>query len=235
MLLDVLTVGRFAKHPKAETEAVMEPFTMTLACGPYFDEGGFVGSVVLFLLVKPLAYFAFIQAFRYRVSRPIPMRFGTAVGLTLMRAGLGIALTGIAAAVLVASHSEVLWTVSWIYLYAERLFSWWLVGKVGAGLVGRRLVGWIISGTTINAAFDVAVVWGLIEGWPTQAAVVACIAGFIAALHFVGRRASLRSRFASNAVCAKCQYDLTGNLSGLCPECGHRAQHASQGHFPVAA
>jgi hypothetical protein len=193
---------------------------LILACGPYFDETGFVTSIVLFLAVKPLAYFAFIQAFRYRVSRPIPMRFRQAIALAGARAGLGIALTGAGAALLMAMRDERWLMLSWIYLYAERLFSWWLVGSYGAHLRGRRLIGWIISGTAINAAFDVAMVWGLIEGPAPQIAIVACIALFIAVLHVVGRRESLKLRFASNQICKSCNYDLTGNLSGRCPECG---------------
>ena len=193
---------------------------LMLACGPYFDETGFVTSIVLFLAIKPLAYFAFIQAFRYRVNRPIPMRMRQAVALAGARAGLGIVLTGIGAAALTVLKNEEWLMISWIYLYAERLFSWWIVGWRGAHLGGRRLVGWIISGTAINAAFDVAMVWGLIEGIKPQIVIVLGIALFIAALHIVGRRDSLKMRFASNHFCGACNYDLTGNLSGRCPECG---------------
>jgi hypothetical protein len=86
------------------------------------------------------------------------------------------------------------------------------------------LVGWIISGTLLNAALDVAAVWGLIEGPGPQIAIVAGVGVFIMALHMIGRRDSLRLRFASLKNCAACNYDLTGNLSGRCPECGHVVQ-----------
>src|SRR5262245_2918218 len=119
--------------------------SLTLACGPYFDEEGMLASVLLFLIVKPLAYFAFIQAFRYRVSRPIPMKFSQAAKLTVMRAGLGIAFTAVGYFLVVAAgqlmantHSsgsiESILFASWVFLYIERLFSWWLVGWWGAGL-----------------------------------------------------------------------------------------------------
>src|SRR5262245_43080695 len=193
---------------------------MWLACGPYFDETGLIGSIVLFALVKPLAYFAFIKAFRYRVSRPIPMRQGQALRLTALRAGLGIGIIGALAALITVLHDETLWTWSWSFLYAERLFSWWLVGHWGAGLRGRRLLGWIISGTLINAAFDAAVVIGLLEGALPQVGVVALVGLFIAALDVIGRRDSLKARFRHMTNCAGCGYDLTGNLSGRCPECG---------------
>jgi hypothetical protein len=191
-----------------------------LACGPYFDEGGLLGSLALFLLVKPLAYFAFIQAFRYRVSRPIPMRMSQAVWLAAWRAGMGIGFTGLGALTLNALQIRDWLALGWIFLYSERLFSWWLVGRYGARLRGRRLIGWVVSGTAINAAFDVALVWGLIEGWLPQAVIVAIVAVFIAALHVVGRRDSLKWRFSDGAACTGCGYDLTGNLSGRCPECG---------------
>jgi hypothetical protein len=202
--------------------------SLLLACGPYFDETGAAGSLALFLLIKPLAYFAFIQAFRYRVNRPLPMRFSQAIALTAARVGLSIVLVGAWIAVLAAIGSGpghaidgALLVSSWIFLYAERLFSWWLVGARGARLSRRRLICWIISGTLIGTAFDIAMVWGLIEGAVPQIFIVLVIAAFIAALHVVGRRDSVRRRFIASRFCAACTYDLTGNLSGRCPECGH--------------
>ena len=50
--------------------------SLTLACGPYISETEFWVSLSIFLFFKPLAYYAFIQAFRYRVSAAIPMTFG---------------------------------------------------------------------------------------------------------------------------------------------------------------
>ena len=200
--------------------------TSMLGCGPYFNEDGLLGAIILFLLIKPLAYFAFIQAFRYRVSRPIPMRTSQAVKLTAYRAGLGIAMVSLGAGVVMTFKSEQLLAASWAFLYIQRLFSWWLIGSWCAGLEGRRLIGWIISGTSINAAFDLAVLLGLLGGpWPL-ASVVFIIAMFIGALHIVGRRDSLRARFAQ-AACPACQYDLTGNLSGRCPECGQLVHEVS--------
>ncbi len=81
-------------------------------------------------------------------------------------------------------------------------------------------MGWIISGTLINAAFDAAVIAGLLAGWVYPAGIVLLIGGFIAIMERLGRRASLQARFSSDPLCATCQYNLTGNLSGICPECG---------------
>jgi hypothetical protein len=41
------------------------------------------------------------------------------------------------------------------------------------------------------------------------------IAGAVAELFFARRR-----RFVTSGFCSKCNYDLTGNVSGRCPECG---------------
>jgi len=191
-----------------------------LACGPYFAPGGLESSLLIFLVLKPLAYYAFIQAFRYRVSRSIPMSVGKAVKLAALRTLLGILLVGLAAAALVGLGSDTLWKLSWIYLYGERIFAWWVVGAYGAGLVGRRLVGWTISGTAVNAAFDLAVLAGIERGWLYPLVICSAIALFIYVLHAAGRRDALRVRFPTFPLCWKCQYNLTGNISGICPECG---------------
>lgn len=201
--------------------------SLILACGPYFDERGAAASLLILLVIKPLAYFAFIQAFRYRVNRPVPLRLSQAFALTAARLGLSIVFVGAWLGLLAAignsmqAGERVLMISSWIFLHVERVFSWWLVGAKGAELIGRRLLGWVISGTLLGTAFDIAMVWGLIDGLVPQIAVIVVIAVLIAALHTIGRRDSLRLRFADGRFCAACRYDLSGNLSGRCPECGH--------------
>lgn len=197
-------------------------FYPTLACGPWFnvDEVGTVASLVMFLLIKPLAYFAFIQAFRYRVSRAIPMTRGQAVKLAALRMVMGVTLIGggtVALMVLGLSRSDV---PAIAYLYASRLLAWGVVGAWGARLRGRRLVGWTIFGTLLNVAFDGAAVGGLAVGWVYPVGITAAIAICIAVLDRVGRRPSLQTRFSTDPLCTQCQYNLTGNLSGVCPECG---------------
>ena len=200
-----------------------------LACGPWFNTADAVASAVMFLLVQPLTYFAFIRAFRYRVSRAIPMTVRQAIRLTLWRAGLGILLVGGGVLVLMAMKTKAGAQAGWVWLYVARLAAWWMVGSWGAQLRGRRLVGWIISGTALNVTFDVAAVGGLVAGWTFPVAVLAGIAVFVSILDKVGQRAKLKARFSTDPLCSQCQYNLTGNLSGICPECGTPIMASVQG------
>ncbi len=184
-------------------------------------------AVVTFILLKPVAYFGFIHAFRYRVNRPVPMSFGRAARLSLARAGLGVLVVGVGIAAVMATGTDAVLAWSWVYLYAGRAVAWFVVGRWGAVLRGRRLVGWVVSGTLINAAFDFAAVAGLLAGWLWPAGILMGLIVFIAVLDRVGRRASLRARFADAPFCMRCQYDLTGNLSGRCPECSNPVATAS--------
>lgn len=191
-----------------------------LACGPYFEPDGMIISLLIFLLFKPFTYFAFIQAYRYRVSRDIPMTTKQAIKLALLRALLGVVLVGGGAFVLAYFSLTGSWLYSWAYLYFARLASWWFVGYKFAGIKGKRLVGWVVFGMLINIAFDVAVVVGLMTGWLYPFLIILGISLFIFVLHKIGQRPSLQARFADYPSCTNCQYNLTGNLSGICPECG---------------
>jgi hypothetical protein len=199
---------------------------LTLACGPYFSRDGLLASLAVFFVFQPLAYYAFIQAFRYRVSRAIPMTFRQAGMLAAYRADLGVLLVGGGAVLLHFVRIEWLWQWSWAYLYAARAGAWFVLGRRGATLRGRRLAGWIIWGTLMNLAFDAAFVSGALMGWVYPAGILLLIAGSIAALHIAGRRTSLRARFSGAPLCMNCDYNLAGNLSGRCPECGGAIQNA---------
>ena len=196
-----------------------------LACGPFFSTAGLGVSLLVLLVVKPATYFAFIQAFRFRVSRDVPMSFKRAVGLAVTRTLVGAALLGSVAAV-----ASLVWRAStgphtfqpvilWGTLGAERLGLWFCLGKY-AGLGSRRLVGWTLSGVCIDLAYDVAVGVALADQWPIHVGILAGVAVFIYALHRIGRRRSLVARFDATPRCARCAYDLTANVSGVCPECG---------------
>ena len=190
---------------------------LTLACGLYFSTVGVWTSLAVLIAVKPITYFAFIQAFRYRVSRGIPMGFGQAAGLALLRALAGAAIVGLLYPIVQVTAAVPL---AWLLLTAERLIVWWLIGDRLAHLRGRRLAGWTMSGAAIDAAFDVVIGSSVLDVWAIAAGLSTAITVFIVALTVVGRRGSLKARFSGAPLCTRCQYDLTGNLSGLCPECG---------------
>jgi hypothetical protein len=196
-----------------------------VACGPFFSTAGLGVSLLVLLVVKPATYFAFIQAFRFRVSRDVPMSFKRAVALAVTRTLIGAALLGGVAMVgaLVSRSSPVPSTyypaILWGTLVAERLGLWLCLGMY-AGLRSRRLVGWTLSGVCIDLAYDVAVGVALFDQWPIHLGILAAVAVFIYPLHRVGRRRSLVERFDATPRCARCAYDLTANVSGICPECG---------------
>ena len=189
-----------------------------LACGPYFNEAGALASLVMLVLIKPLSYYAYIRAVRYRVCSAIPMTHKRAIGLAALRAGLGLVLVGGGAWLLDASDLDGR-IISWVSLYAVRILAWWIVGRI-ADLRGWRMVAWIIGGEVINVVFDFAVIMGLAQGVGPAVGAVILISIFIGIVEWRGRRPELLARFAADPYCPVCQYNLTGNLSGICPECG---------------
>ena len=192
----------------------------TLACGPFFSTTGLAVSLFVLLVVKPATYFAFIQAFRYRVSRDVPMSMRQALGLTAARTLIGVALLGgVALAAGLMSGGGDQPAALWAVLAAERMALWLCLGA-WAGLRTRRLAGWTVSGVCLDLAYDVAIGVTLADEWLIHAGILGAMFVFIALLHRIGRRASLRARFATTPRCTRCAYDLTGNVSGRCPECG---------------
>ena len=76
-----------------------------------FHPGGLLMSLAILILFKPLAYYGFIHAFRYRVSRAIPMSRRQAERLAGLRAGLGVAIVVPGAAFFSAVPDY--WHISW--------------------------------------------------------------------------------------------------------------------------
>lgn len=66
--------------------------------------------------------------------------------------------------------------------------------------------------------FHYSPAWGATINMPFLYLVLACII-VAAVFRFLGRRRR-------SGRCAKCDYDLTGNTSGICPECGLAAEMA---------
>src|SRR5262245_42439737 len=195
-----------------------------LACGPTFDDLiPFLAAAALGLgVVKIAMYFAFVQAFRYRVAAPVPMRMSQAFTIALVRTVLGVAVIGGVWLTLwlAALSDEAAIATIWAVAAGERLIVWFGLGVLLAKLRGRRLVGWTLSGTGLDLACDAALFGMAWLGLLSPLLVMGVIVPFLVALHVIGRRHSLRSRFTARPLCTSCGYDLTGNLSGVCPECG---------------
>ncbi len=207
----------------------MEVIVMTLdallACGPYFgSERTVLGLAFIFLIAKPLAYVAFTYAFRYQVSRPIPLGLGRAVLIAIVRTVIGVVIIG-GGALLLASGGDSSVAVGAIYLYVSRPLAWGLVGARMLRLRGGRLAGWIVAGTVMNAGFDLLVFSGWFEDFRWMIVLAGLIA-FLVMLHVMGQRDSLRLQFDGFPRCSECGYNLTGNLSGVCSECGTVIDHA---------
>src|SRR5438093_5234521 len=189
-----------------------------LACGPFFSTAGLLVSLFILLVVKPATYFAFIQAFRYRVSRDVPMSFKRAVWLTATRTLVGAALLGgvaIVASFLFRSsvvHPGFREATMWATLVAERLGLWLCLGLYG-GLRGRRLAGWTLSGVCIDLAYDVAGGVALADQWLIHAGSLLSGVLFIALLYRIRPRALPPASFAYSPRCAPCSYDPTVTLS----------------------
>lgn len=191
-----------------------------LACGPYFDYFGLGASILVLLIAKPITYYAFITAFRFRVNRWVPLGVDDAVYYAVIRAIIGLVVIGACAGVLVKlAGTDSLLQIGWVVLLAERIPIWWCLGKFGVKLAGRRLIGWTISGTAIDMVYDYAIATSLFVGPLAHVVLLAPVVVFIGALQIVGRRDALVRRFALDR-CRSCGYDLRGNLSGICPECG---------------
>ena len=88
---------------------------------------------------------------------------------------------------------------------------------IGRSPRGWRPKSWVDAGTTA-----IGLCWWYISVWP----VFLAIAVPTAVLWWVdrpGRRRRSRTRY-----CRKCGYNLTGNVSGRCPECGTSVASAKQ-------
>lgn len=198
----------------------------TLACGPYFSETGMLWGLVLLGLVKPFLYWFFLLAFRYRVSTDQPLSSRRILRFTASRSGVGrVVLLGAWLVLVVALPA------AWMFLLAERYTVWTLIGW-HLPLQGRRLIGFVCSGVGIDIFMDINVALAGLFGvssvplgaWGGVVVLLMLEAGalgaFLYPLYRIGRRRSLRARFFAKDVCRSCGYDLTGNVTGVCPECG---------------
>ena len=117
---------------------------------------------------------------------------------------------------------------------AVALWSWLTEGTTfGVGYGGLELtvpgsLGWRHGdrrGWLGFTATEIHGYWGPVKRfavptWFVQLMGLAC--GVSAAWQALG--AARRRRRAATGLCAACGYDLTGNVSGVCPECGAAAE-----------
>lgn len=122
------------------------------------------------------------------------------------------------------------------------IFDFELIGRIGLSspIVGLT-VGWALVGIPARRTywrlclwyyFVAAILWGLGVGAMTVAgaspilAIMGCplflviLGGPFIGLIAASSRCRLRSRYPSGH-CQSCGYNLTGNVTGRCPECGH--------------
>ncbi len=190
-------------------------------------------SLFILAVVKPPIYLIFIYSFKYRVNSMTPMSLRHAWRITGVRAILGPAFLVVHYVVLKLSGVADLWP----FLMIERAGAWLVVGIIMAPLQGRRLAGWTVGGLFIDAVFD-AVIYATLDGSFTTASIIIFAAASVLSLllvplHRFGRRSSLRDRFAPNR-CRSCGYNLEGNLSGVCPECGRAIARSKDDLNPPA-
>jgi len=195
----------------------------TLACteARFFDD---LGNVLLILtIVKPLTYMAFVAAFRYRTTRSKRLDWGTIISIAVALSALGILVLVGAFWILEPVLSQVMDAdvAGWLIVGVERFGSWSAIGLFWAGLRGRRLAGWTISGAAIDLAYDWTIDQGFAHSQWHHVTVAIISLLFIGTLFAFGHRVSLKRRFGAPGFCRECGYDLAGLNSGRCPECGN--------------
>lgn len=194
-----------------------------LACteSAFFDS--VIASLLVFLLFKPVVYVAFVLAFRYRVSAEHPLSWARILTIAAVRAVAGLLIIGGCGLFMrfaldmdtTGSTQTIIQTI----VTGERLVLWAALGWGMARLRGRRLLGWTLSGAAIDLGYDLALDPACHTKIGPIIAMTALVMLCIGLLLAVGRRSELRDRFTRNRWCM-CGYDPTGNISGICPECG---------------
>ena len=104
-------------------------------------------------------------------------------------------------------------------------------GTAGAGFLFVRPVDWILDPIYMLCiaafGFDVNTATMIAFGVMSWATVVGAMVWFLASLPDIVRRLhgdSLRRHKYAPGHCQTCGYDLTGNTSGVCPECGTKVE-----------
>jgi len=80
-----------------------------------------------------------------------------------------------------------------------------------------------MMGASLGALFGAAAGFLLRPGWnEVTAAVIGAVAGALLGIAFGLRNVGAAKRWYESRIgkCDHCGYDLTGNVTGVCPECG---------------
>lgn len=179
--------------------------------------------MLLLLVAKPITYLLFVLCFRYRVSTPRALSLGQIAAVVGLRttAGFVLLITGAYALWSFRNGGLVHHTsAEWVLLSVERAVIWSLLGFFVVSLRGRRLIGWIASAVGIDLAFDFAAAAAFEDSWTESLMTLVGLLALLIPLYTMGRRPSLRCRFLARHMCGTCGYDLRGNMTGVCPECG---------------
>ncbi len=183
--------------------------------------------IVLFILlvVNPIAYYFLVNAYRYRVNRAMPITRSQTVKLAAARIGMGMVFVGGGTWVSLVVGDP--FGVLLCYIVVARITIWWVVGKHMLILSSKRLFGWIVAGMIIDTAFDVMINREFLiksdnyyHGVLLTLPVVVPVAIFVYFINRRGKRPELVEQFDPSQFCQTCKYNLTGNLTGICPECG---------------
>jgi hypothetical protein len=98
---------------------------------------------------------------------------------------------------------------------------WFCRATVAVDMIARILVAWLLLQGTLSL-LAVILVLALLpnpESGPGIGIILTVIS--VGAAVFIGTRPPLNDREQDDAPhCTSCGYNLTGNVSGVCPECG---------------
>ncbi|MBL8881025.1 MAG: hypothetical protein JNG88_18065 [Phycisphaerales bacterium] len=207
----------------------------TLAHGAVLVDLGFWFVLAFVPIAKAALYWLLVWAFRYRVSSVRPAQPRRVVAVTGLRGAVGplVLLAGWATASVEGG------VAGYLVMSVVRLVAWVFVGSV-MRLRGMRYVGFVLSGMWIDLSADIAIYAAAGRHDPSSTVLASVPLGLLIAAPLLGvllvplclssKSSALLARFQSDRVCRKCGYDLTGNVTGVCPECGTaiKAEGASE-------
>jgi hypothetical protein len=92
--------------------------------------------------------------------------------------------------------------------------------SIVCGAIVSLLIGAFVAARLIATGFGSGWLFG--RKFPWQIGGLAAVISLPLAIFVVSLISTLRARRSLPSQCSFCGYDLTGNRSGICPECGQR-------------